>query len=130
MTVTVTIYTTQGTHLVEMVTKQNFSKLQAIFPHLQTISVQGQQWYHDLKALTHIVTYTDEKTMQREVEAAAQHGWMPQGTTAIGSHINVGRTVTAAALSGGVSLLFGASRSKKEITITFVRTSEWLAQNK
>lgn len=68
--------------------------------------------------------------MQREVEAAAQHGWMIQGQAGTAGHVNVGRTVTKAVLTGGLGLMTGASRSKDKMTFTFVRTPEWLAQNK
>ena len=88
-----------------------------------------KSWYHDPTRLTYIATYTNEKEMQKEVEAAAQFGWLPQGTTATGSHINVGRTMTKFVLTGGIGMMTGASRSKDKITITFLRTPEWMAQN-
>ncbi|SRR5260221_258784 len=121
-----TIHTTQGMYQAQMVSKANLAKFLAFFPGLETQAV-GKEWYNDPARLTYVATYTNEKAMQREVEAAAQHGWMPQGATGTSGHINVGRTATAAALTGGVSLLFGASRSKDKLTITFVRTPEWLA---
>src|SRR6266699_3501885 len=71
MTVNLTIHTTQGTQYVEMLTQQNFARLQALFPDLNTVTVQGKEWYHDIHKLTHIATYTNEKQMQKEVEAAA-----------------------------------------------------------
>jgi len=85
-------------------------------------------WYQDAKRLTYIATYKKDKDAQKEMEAAAQHGWTPQGTTATDGHINVGRTMTKLVLTGGLGLMTGASRSKGKITITFVRTPEWLAQ--
>jgi hypothetical protein len=69
--------------------------------------------------------------MQKEVEAAAQHGWMPQGTTGTAGHIKVGSTLAKTVLTGGIGLIvLGANRSKDKITITFVRTPEWIAQPK
>jgi len=115
-----TIHTTQSLYQAELVTKQNFAKLQGWFPHLQTTTADSA-WYHNPALSTHIETYTDQKKMQREVEEAGKFGWIPQTSSGIDSHVNVGRTATAAALTGGVSLLLGASRSKKEITITFIR---------
>lgn len=132
MTVSVIIQTTQGAQHVEMLTQANFQKLQTLFAHLQiqTKTVpQGKEWYHDLRALTHVATYTDEKQMQKEVEAAAHFGWIPQNTAATAGHINVGRTVTKFMLTGGIGMMTGASRSKDKLTITFVRTPQWMTQN-
>ena len=123
---TVTIYTTQGTHVVETVAERNFSKLQVLFP--QALSI-GKEWYCDPARQTYITTYTDEKQMQQEMEAASQYGWVPQAVGGTAGHINVGRTAAKVALLGPISLVTGASRSKDKITITFVRTPEWLAQH-
>jgi len=87
-------------------------------------------WYRDAKRLTYVATYTKDKDAQKEMEAAAHHGWMPQGTTATEGHINVGRTLIKGVLTGGIGLMTGASRSRGKITITFTRTPEWLAQQK
>ncbi|HZU01582.1 MAG TPA: hypothetical protein VFA10_18075 [Ktedonobacteraceae bacterium] len=87
-------------------------------------------WYKDTQRLTYVATYNTDKDAQQELEAAAKHGWMPQGTSSTEGHINVGRTLAGAALTGGLSLLFGASRSKGKITITYVRTPEWTAKHK
>lgn len=135
LAVNLAIDTTNGTHRVEMVSQANFKKLQALFPNLAVNTVQGDQhtirqgkeWYYDLHARSHVATYSNEKQMQKEVEAAVQNGWMPQNTAGTSGHINVGRTTAAAVLTGGFSLLLGASRSKDKITITFTRTPEWLA---
>jgi len=87
-------------------------------------------WYHDKQRTTYIATYKDEKQLRKEVEEAAKFGWAPQGAAAVGGHINVGRTVAPAVLTGGLSLLFGASRSKDKTTVTFVRDERWLARAK
>ena len=87
-------------------------------------------WYQDAKRLTYVPTYKKDKDAQKEMEAAAQHGWMPQGTAATEGHINFGRTLMKGALTGGIGLMTGASRSKGKITITFVRTPEWTARQK
>jgi hypothetical protein len=127
--VNVTVHTTQEMYQAEMVAKQNLEKLLALFPHLQTTTA-GREWYHDPAKLTHVETYTNQKKMQKEVEAAGQFGWVPQTSAGVGSHINVGRTVTKFALTGGLGLMTGASRSKDKITITFVRTQNWLDQHR
>lgn len=132
MSTDLTIHTTQGLYEVPGMVHRHLSKLLALFPHVEVVAAgqSGSEWYTDVSRLTYIAIYTDENQMQREVESAALNGWMVQSTAGTGGHINVGRTATAAALTGGVSLLFGASRSKDKITITFVRTPEWIAQNR
>lgn len=126
----VLIHTSQCVFTIETFTKANFEKLHALFPAAQ---VQNHDravfWYQNITKRAHAATYTNQRVMQHEVEKAAQYGWIPQTSAGIGSHINVGRTATAAVLTGGVSLLFGASRSKDKMTITYIRTPEWLAQN-
>ena len=51
----------------------------------------------------------------------ARQGYVPAGQAADGGHINVGRTATGAVLTGGISLLFGGSRTKGKVTITFIK---------
>ena len=115
---------------IETFAEKNIAKLQALFPHIIIDKKpKPQHWYQDVTKRAHVETYQKDKIMQKEVEMAAQYGWMPQTSAGVGGHINVGRTATAAALTGGVSLLFGASRSKDKMTITYVRTPDWLAQN-
>jgi hypothetical protein len=38
--------------------------------------------------------------------------------------VNVGRTVTGAVLTGGLSLLFGASRSKGTVTLMYLKKTK------
>lgn len=86
-------------------------------------------WYDDKNKLSYVTSYKNDKDAAKEVEKAAKRGWMPQGATATDGHINVGRTVTGAVLTGGLSLLIGGSRSKGKVTITYVRTPEWFEKN-
>lgn len=86
-------------------------------------------WYDDPKQTVHVVTYENNKTFEKEATAALQRGWEIQNSAGIGGHVNVGRTATGAVLTGGVSLLFGGSRGKDKITVTYLRTDEWKAQN-
>ncbi len=127
-----TIHTTQGLYEVPSFIKRHLKKLLALFPDVEVVQVgqPGSEWYTDSSRLTYIGTYTDDNQLQREVESAALNGWFVQSTAGTGGHVNVGRTATVAALTGGVSLLFGASRSKDKITVTFGRTSEWIAQHR
>ena len=59
--------------------------------------------------------------MESEVSELLQHGYSIASQSGTGSHVNVGRTVTGAVLTGGLSLLFGGSRSKEKVTLTFVK---------
>jgi hypothetical protein len=63
------------------------------------------------------------KIAEREANILAAHGYAVAAQSGAGSHINVGRTASAAFVTGGLSLLFGASRSKGTIQITFTKTS-------
>ncbi|VVB64859.1 Uncharacterised protein [uncultured archaeon] len=87
-------------------------------------------WYDDKNKLSYVAIYKNDKDAAKEADKAAKKGWMPQGTTATDGHINLGRTVTGAVLTGGLSLLIGGSRSKGKVTISYVRTPEWLEKNK
>lgn len=64
---------------------------------------------------------TESGRMEREMSELLEHGYQIQASAGTGSHVNVGRTVTAALLTGGLSLLFGASRSQQKVTMTFTR---------
>jgi hypothetical protein len=121
---TIFIYTEKSTYTIETVTKANAEKLQSLFPHLETENAErATHWYQNITKKAHVETYTNRKHMQKDIEQAAQYGWVPQTSAGIGSHINVGRTVTGMVLTGGLNLLFGGSRSKEKITITFIRNS-------
>ena len=76
-------------------------------------------WYDDKKKLTHIATYKNEKEASKDANRAAKKGWMPQGTDATDSHVNVGRTTLKIAALGLPFLITGASRSKGKIIITY-----------
>jgi hypothetical protein len=86
-------------------------------------------WYDDKKKLTHVATYKNEGDATKDADKAAKKGWIPQGTTATDGHINLGRTLTYGALTLGIHTLLGGSRTKGKITISYVRTPEWLEAN-
>ena len=65
--------------------------------------------------------------MEREMSELLANGYQIQGQSGTGSHVNVGRTVSGAVLTGGLSLLFGASRSSGTQTITYVKTMKAIA---
>lgn len=79
----------------------------------------GLPWYLTSTKKVHVATYKNEKEATKEAESAAEHGWFPQNMAATDGHINLGRTVAGAALTGGLSLLIGGSRSKGKVTIVY-----------
>jgi hypothetical protein len=85
-------------------------------------------WYDDENDLAHVATYKNDKDASRDAQNAARKGWMPQGTAATEGHVNVGRTALKVFALGLPFLVTGASRTKGKVTLTFVRTPEWLAR--
>ncbi len=73
--------------------------------------------------------YTDPKKAQEEAEFFYRLGYQLAGQSAQGGHINVGRTVTGAVFTGGLSLLFGASRTKGKIQVTYELQPQEQRQN-
>lgn len=127
---TTIIHTSQGSYQAELMTKANVEKLQALFPHLQNgIAARATHWYQDITKRAHVETYTNQRQMQKDVEMAAQYGWIPQTSAGIGGHVSAAKIIAGGMLLGGVGALAGAGRSKDKITMTYVRTPEWLAQN-
>jgi hypothetical protein len=57
----------------------------------------------------------------KEAAYLTRYGYVLAGQSGTGSHVNVGRTASRVVLTGGLGLIFGASRSKGTIEITFVR---------
>ena len=68
---------------------------------------------------THVGRYDNEAKMDAEIASASNFGWTVKNISTISSHINVGRTVAPMVLTGGLSLLKGASRSKEKYIVTF-----------
>lgn len=141
MSSNIIFHTAQGQYQAEMVPKMQTSKIYALFPNLevgaaqpayqqQAASVPQQasvptykqaglfhnKWYQDNKLRTYIVTYDDPKQMSKESAEAGQYGWIPQNTISTAGHFKR-------------SFWIGLANSKDKITITYVRTPEWLAQN-
>ncbi len=115
---------------VELVVEKHLTKLQSLFPHV-VIDKKPKplHWYKDVTKRAHVETYQKDKVMQKEVEIAVQYGWVPQTSAGIGGHVSAAKIIAGGMLLGGIGALAGAGRSKDKITITFVRTPEWLAQN-
>ncbi len=60
-----------------------------------------------------------EGNMDKHLETMLENGWDVINSTGLRGHVMVGSTLRRAALTGGLSLLFGASRTRPEITITY-----------
>lgn len=97
-----------------------------------------QHWYEDESSLTHVATYTKEKEFAAELEIAYQHGWAIQGQNPREGKVSAGKVIGGALIGGvltggiglGVGALIGAKRGKDKITITYVRSTEWLAAHR
>jgi len=70
---------------------------------------------------TDIRQYTSRGEFEWHSQIMSQDGWTIHQATASDGHVNIGRTVTGAALTGGLSLLFGGSRSKGTTMIVYQR---------
>jgi hypothetical protein len=68
-----------------------------------------------------IKEYKDSKEFEKDAQKMMNAGWQPEDQSQRGGHVNVGRTATGAVLTGGLSLLLGASRTKGKITVTWIR---------
>jgi hypothetical protein len=68
--------------------------------------------------------YKSAKEFEADAQRMIAAGWRLQDQVAQAGHVNVGRTATGAVLTGGFSLLLGASRTKGKITVTWLRGGE------
>ncbi|BCL83806.1 hypothetical protein ccbrp13_62710 [Ktedonobacteria bacterium brp13] len=119
----IVIYTKQENYQVDMADKQKATILLGIFSNL--IDTEQKRWYHDSTQLTHVETYNYRLLLQKDVEAAAHYGWVPQTSAAIGGQTRIAGSVRV----GGLGLL-ATNKDLDQIIITFGRTPEWLSQNK
>jgi hypothetical protein len=78
-------------------------------------------WSLPLVARTYDDTARGRQKLGGEAAILSWHGYYLAGQSGYGGHINFGRTVAPALLTGGASLLFGASRSRGRTTVTFYR---------
>lgn len=72
-------------------------------------------------AQTQIKEYRTAQEFEADVARMQAGGWRLEDQIAQTGHINVGRTATGMVLTGGLSLLLGASRTHDKITVTWVR---------
>lgn len=61
--------------------------------------------------------------MDSHVTSLLSEGWEPINSANDPGHVRVGKTLVVAGLTGGLSLLFGGSRSANTITLTFKKTN-------
>src|ERR1035441_205832 len=63
---------------------------------------------------------TDSGTqMDAHIQRMVERGWELLNSTSDTGHVRIGKTLAVGALTGGLSLLFGGSRTAKTITLTF-----------
>lgn len=86
-------------------------------------------WHDDDTLLNHIETYNSVDKASKGEDEATKKGGTPTGTSATDGHINLGRTVAGAILTGGLSVLAGGSRSEGKVTVSYARTPEWLEEH-
>jgi hypothetical protein len=78
-------------------------------------------WYQGAPTQTAIRVYKTAQDAAQEADAAARSGWKLQSVSSSEGHLNGGRTFTGAALTGRLRTLFGGSRMKCSVTVTFTR---------
>jgi hypothetical protein len=82
--------------------------------------VKGKPWWEaDLKQF--VCQYDRVDHLNDELGLASERGWSVKDTSGTDGHINVGRTVTGAVFTGGLTLMLGGSRNKGKITVTWER---------
>lgn len=86
-------------------------------------------WYRDETAMTHIASYSNVNEANKEANLAAQKGWMPQSSSTTDGNFNIGAGLGSAFVLGPIGLLAAANKTGGKITITYVRTPEWLASH-
>lgn len=86
----------------------------------EAFKIDGKPWWEASQRQV-FVEYNKPEKVRRELAVSGPLGWYIDSTDGDDGHINVGRTATGAVLTGGFSLLFGASRSKGKIRVTWTR---------
>ena len=124
-TVDLIVHTTQGNFAAHSIKKDDFGRLQALFPQITTVTI-GKEWYWNPTALTHVATYPSLLHLQVDMENSTQHGWMIQAMTGAASSSNVRLAVGKFPFAGSVNL----TSHSRNFTVVFVRTPAWLAREK
>lgn len=123
--------TQDGDYIATMLPKAKIREFIAYFPGIPINEVEEfspiARWFADDRQRSHIGVYTDMQTAQHDLEAAVAHGWMIQGQSTTAGKVSAAKIIVGGILLGPLGALLGAGRSKDTITLTFVRTPEWLA---
>jgi hypothetical protein len=85
---------------------------------------KAQDWYRRAPVgAVHVKEYkeNDRRKMSDDIKKASTHGWEVETVGEQSGHINVGRTLTTTALTGGLRLFLGASRTKGFTIVRFTR---------
>jgi hypothetical protein len=78
-------------------------------------------WYQGVPTQTAIRVYKTVNDASQEAKAAAKFGWALQSMCSSEGQLNVGHAMSGAALTGGLRTLFGGSRVKGSVTVTYTR---------
>lgn len=86
-------------------------------------SPEPKQWIEvEIEPQIEVKAYKSPKDFEADSREMIRKGWQPQNQAAMAGHMNVGRTLGKVALTGGLGLLLtGASRTKDQMTVTWVR---------
>lgn len=88
-----------------------------------------RDWTSSTVARTYQNNEAGHRLLAAEVAALGNHGYAPTTSSGDGGHINIGRTLGGAALTGGLSLLFGGSRTNGAIIVTYTRQPAQVAED-
>lgn len=82
-----------------------------------------EQWVEvEIDPEIEVRTYKSSKDFASDSKEMIRKGWQPENQSALAGHMNVGRTLGKVALTGGLGLvLTGASRTKDQVTVTWIR---------
>lgn len=87
----------------------------------EDLALATRYWLNPTVARTYPNTADGHRVIDAEVAILGSRGYVPSTASSDGGHVNLGRTVTGAALTGGISLLLGGSRAAGTVLITFAR---------
>jgi hypothetical protein len=125
------VYTAFSYRIVHTMPSAKLYDFLQFFPGIPVTEVKLlvpiSRWYADPSQRTHIGVYADTQAAQRDMEAAYRHGWILQAQSTTGGQVSAAKIIAGEILLGPLGALAGATRSKDKITLTFVRSPEWLA---
>src|SRR5580658_6023632 len=67
-------------------------------------------------------TWGPDTSMDCHIQELMNAGWEPMNSANDSGHVRLGKTLALTALTGGLNLFFGASRTAQTITLTFKRS--------